>query len=123
MFGFCKDAVFPQLLVKILHICRDAGLYRAEIMVVKLLPLRRSCAEKRSSAVNEILALFIHFLVNKEIFLLGAYCGSNVGRFVISEYAQDTQSLSVETFHGTQKGSFLVQSFARIGTEGCRDAE
>ena len=80
MLGFGKHAKLPELLVKLLHKSRNAGLYRAEIVVVQLLPLRGLRAEERSAAVNKVGAFFVYFFIYKEIFLLGANrCGNANG--------------------------------------------
>ena len=68
---FSEDSQLPELVVEVCHVCGDARLYDAEIVVVKLLPLRGLCTEKRSSAENKVAALFIHFLVDEEVFLFG----------------------------------------------------
>ncbi len=117
MLGFRKHAELPQLLVEISHICGDARLYDAEIMVVKLLSLRRLCAEKRSSAENKVVTFFIHFLVNKEVFLFGTDGGADALYIGVSEKAENSQRLLVQCLHRAEQGSFLVERFAPVGAE------
>lgn len=71
VFGFCKDAQFPELFVKIMHEVRDPILQRAEVVVIQFLPLGRLCTEKGAAAVDQVTTLLIQFLVDEEIFLLG----------------------------------------------------
>ena len=78
VLGFGEDAEFPEFLVQILHKRRHAGLDRAEVVVLKLLPLGRSRAEKRSARVHQIAALFERLAVDEEVFLFGAYRGVRV---------------------------------------------
>ena len=49
MLGLCEHAELPQLLIKLLHIRRNAGLDGAEIVVIQLLTLGRLRAEKGSA--------------------------------------------------------------------------
>ena len=70
--GLGQNAQLPELTVKILHVRRNAGSYRAEVVVLKLLTLGGLCAEKRSAAKAQILTLEVELLIDKEILLLGA---------------------------------------------------
>ena len=72
-----KDAKLPKLLVKVCHIFGDSRLYNTEIVIVHFLTLRRFCTEKGSAGKFQILALLVHFLINKEVFLLRTYCCCN----------------------------------------------
>ena len=49
MLGFGKHAQLPQFFVKLFHKRLNAGFDNAEIMVLKLLPFRRHCAEQRTA--------------------------------------------------------------------------
>ena len=49
MLGFGKHAQLPQLFVKLFHKRLNAWFDNAEIMVLKLLPFRRHCAEQRTA--------------------------------------------------------------------------
>ena len=71
MFGLCKDAEAPQLIVEVVHKRRNSRLNGAEIVVVKLLTLGRLCAEQRSAGVNEVTALLIKLLIYEKVLLLG----------------------------------------------------
>ena len=99
MLRFRKHAELPQLLVEICHVCGDARLYNAEVMIVKLLTFRRLCAEKRSSAENKVVTFFIHFLVHKEVFLFGTDGCAYAFYFRIPEEAENSQRLFVQRLH------------------------
>ena len=77
VLGFCKNTQLPQLVVQLFHKCLNAWLYNSEIVILKLLPLRRLCTEKGTTRIYKVLALVVNVLVYKEIFLLGAYRGFN----------------------------------------------
>ena len=59
VLGLGQHAQLPQLFVQFLHIGRNAGLDRAEVMIVQLLTLGGFCAEERAAGVDQIAALFI----------------------------------------------------------------
>ena len=77
MLGFSQNSELPKLIVKLFHKCLNARLYNSEIVVLKLLTLRRLCTEKGTPRIYKVLALVVNVLVYKEIFLLGAYRGFN----------------------------------------------
>ena len=70
--GLGQNAQLPELTVEILHVRRNTGPYRAEVVILKLLTLGGLCAEKRSAAKAQILTLEVELLIDKEILLLGA---------------------------------------------------
>ena len=88
-------AELPELLVELRHELRDAGPYRAKVMVVKLLSLRRLSSEERAPRVAQVFALFVELFIYKEIFLLGADGRRDVRRGVVAEEAQNAQRLRV----------------------------
>ena len=99
MFCFCKNAEFPEFIIKLFHICCNSGLNYSEIMVIHFLTLGRLCSEKSSSCKTKIPSLFIHFLINKEIFLLGSYRSAYTFYSVIAEKAENAECLLIECFH------------------------
>ena len=80
-----EDTQFPEFFVQFFHICRYPGLDCTKIVVVHFLALGRLCTEKSAACVDEVLALFIHFSVNKKVFLLRANRGDNPHDLVIAE--------------------------------------
>ena len=54
VLGLGVDAELPELLIEILHECRNARLDAAEIVIVKLLPLRRLCTEERTPGIDPV---------------------------------------------------------------------
>ena len=70
MLCLCQDSQLPKLLVQLLHECRNSRFDYAEVMVVKFLSLWRTRTEKCTSGINQILALVVHLLIYKEVFLL-----------------------------------------------------
>ena len=98
MLGLGEYAELPQLLVKLIHKGGDSGLYRAEVVVVQLLPLGRLCAEKSPARIAKILAPVIHSLIYKEILLLRADGGLYALVF-LTEKLQNTHRLPADRLH------------------------
>ena len=94
-----KDAKLPKLLVKVCHIFGDSRLDNAEIVIVHFLTLRRFCTEKGSAGKFQILALLVHFLINKEIFLLRTDGGANALYVFIAKELEDSHCLLVKSLH------------------------
>ena len=72
---FSQNAQLPKLLIQVGHVGLYPGLDRAEIVVVQLLALGGLGPEQGPAGVNEIAALIVYFLINKEILLLCAHRG------------------------------------------------
>ena len=123
MLGFCHDAKLPKLVIQLLHKGGDARLDRAEIVVVKLLPLRRHRAEECPAGIAEVAALFVYAPINEEVFLFGTDSRLDIGHVLIAEQAQHAHRLTVERLHRAKQRRFLVQRLSPIGAEGRRDAE
>ena len=123
VFRFCKHAQLPEFLVQFFHKSCHIGLDYAEIMIIHFLPLRRLCAEKRSSGETQIRAFIIHFLRYEEIFLFRADERDHTLCGIISEEPQDPERLHIQRLHGTQQRCFLIQCMAFIGTERSRDTQ
>ena len=85
-------------------------------MVFQLLSSRGTRAEQRSARQEQILSLFIHFLVDEEIFLLGAYGRGDLVA-LDAEQPQDSLCLRVERLHGFQKRRLFVERLALVGYE------
>ena len=123
VLGLGHDAELPQLLVQFLHKCGDAGLYRTEVVIFKLLTLGRLRAEEGAAGVHQVFALLVNALVDEEIFLFGADGGADGGDVVVAEELDDAHALTVDGLHGTQQRSFFIQRLAAVGAERGRDAE
>ena len=98
VLGLCEHAELPQLLVELGHERLDSRLYRAEIVVVKLLTLECAGAVERSAGKDKIGTSVVHFLVDEEVFLLGS-CRGEYACGIRSEQTDNAQSLSAERLH------------------------
>ena len=98
VLGLCEHAELPQLLVELGHERLDSRLYRAEIVVVKLLTLECAGAVERSAGKDKIGTSIVHFLVDEEVFLLGS-CRGEYACGIRSEQTDNAQSLSAERLH------------------------
>ena len=118
-----QHAELPQLLVEVAHKGRDARADRAIIVVVQLLSLRRLRAEERPATEPQVLALQIHLLIYKEIFLLRADLRRDLLRLRVAEQAQDAHGLPADGADGAEQRRLFVERFAGIGAEDRRDIE
>ena len=123
MLGLGRYAQLPQLFIKLLHICADALPDHPVIMVIHFLSLRRHGTKQSSSGVNQIFSLQILLPIHKEIFLLRPYRRHHPFYRRIAEQMKNPNRLFVNSLHGTQKRSFLIQRLAPVRTERCRNAE
>ena len=117
VLGLGKNAVPPQFFVELLHECRNARLYGAEIVVLKLLSLGRLRPEERSARENQVFALFVHGAVDKEVFLLGAHLGDDALRRRVAEEPQYAQCLPVERLHAFKERRLFVEHLAAVRKE------
>ena len=92
-------------------------------MVIHFLTLGGLCTKQRTAGVNQILALVVHLLIDKEILLLRADGGTNTLDVLIAEELQNPHRLTVQRFHGAQQGRLLIQCLAAVGAERSGDAE
>ena len=122
VLGLGEDAQLPQLFVQIGHERLNARLNRTEIVVFQLLPLRRLVAEQGAAGENQVLALVVERLVNKEILLLRADGGGHA-RCVTAEELQHANCLRGQRLHRAQQRRLLVERFAAVGAERRRDAQ
>ena len=118
VLGLGEDAQLPQLFVQVGHERLNARLNRTEIVVFQLLPLRRLVAEQGAAGENQVLALVVERLVNKEILLLRADGGGHA-RCVTAEELQHANRLCGQRLHRSEQRCLLIQSLASIGAE-CR---
>ncbi len=91
-------------------------------MILHLLPLRCHGAEQRATGENQVLALIVVFLVDKEILLLRSDRRGDALR-ILSEQAQHAAGLTADCIHGAQQRGFLVKRLACVGAEGGRDVQ
>ena len=117
MLCLCEHAELPELLVDILHVCGDAGLDRAEVVVVKLLTLGSLRAEEGSAGELEVLSLIVKLLVDKEILLLGSDGRGNTGNVGLSEKVENLNCLCTHALHRAEKRSLFIENLACVGTE------
>ena len=116
VLGLRGNGEAPQHVVELLHERIHRRPNGAEIVFVEFLALARRRAEQRAPAHDEILALLVIFLGNKEIFLLGTH----IHRYMTGLFAEQRQHalcLHVDGGHGTQKRSLFVERLARIRAE------
>ena len=85
MLGLCKHAQLPQLFVQVCHVFSNSGLYRAEVVILHLLPLGGGGAEKGAPCHDKILTPVVQLLGDKEVFLLGANGGLYAGGICAEE--------------------------------------
>ena len=123
VLGLGRHAQFPELAVKGMHILGYLGLEDAEVMVLHLLPFGRRGAHEGAAGEEKILSLFVEFLVDQEVFLLGTYSRIYMVDIGISQKVQNLDGRIRERLHGAQEGGLFVQSLAAVGAEGCRNVE
>lgn len=108
VLGLGEDSQLPQLLIKLLHVCRDAGLDGAKIVVFHLLALRGAGAKKGTAAEDQILALLPKRLVNQEIFLFWTDGGSDALCGGVAKKGQHTQRLLTDRLHRAEERGLLI---------------
>ena len=87
-------------------------------MVIHLLTLGGSRAEKRAAGVYEILPALVHVALDEEVLLLGADHGGDGGDVVVAEELEHAHGLLAERLHAAQQRRLLVKRFAAVGAEG-----
>ena len=93
MFCLCRNSQLPKLFIKVVHEFRNLRLEHTEVVIFHLLSFRSGGSHQSSSAEQKILPLHVHFLVDKEVFLLGTDSGGYTGNISISEKMKDFNSL------------------------------
>ena len=105
----CRNAKLPEFLVNRLHVSTDTLTDDTKVMVVQLLALGRLCAEQRPAGVDQIVALVVHGLINKEVLLLRADGGGHALHVAVAEQLQNPEGLLVQGLHAVQQRRLLVQ--------------
>ena len=123
MLGLRENTELPELLVKLLHICRDARFYRAEIVIVHLLPFGRLCTEERAAGKDEVFSFFIKLPINEKIFLLRADGDVDALCRRVPEKAHYSHRLFVYDLDRAKKRSFFIERLAAVGIKGTGNAE
>ena len=98
------------------------GFDRAEVVVLKLLSLGRSRAEKRPARVHQIAALFERLAVYEEVFLFGPYRGVKFLR-LSAEEPEQRDAFAADRFHGAEQRSLFVKSLSVVAAERRRYAQ
>ena len=123
MLCLCRHTQLPKLYIQFVHEAGNSFLNTAEIMVVHLLPLRRSRTKKSTPCKNQVFSFLIKIFVNQEIFLLCAAADRYLFRSLVAEQTHNTHCLSADRFTGTQQRCFFIQCFACVGIERRRDIQ
>ena len=123
VLGLGIDAELPELLIEILHECRNARLDAAEVVVIELLSLRRLCTKERAPGIDQILAAVIDIFVHEEILLLGADRRAHGGHVRVAEQVDHAQGLTVERLRAAQQRRLFIERLAAVGAERRRDAQ
>ena len=113
VLGFRGNREAPQLVVELFHERIHRRANGAEIMLVEFLALARGRAEQRAAAHDKVLATFVIFFGNKEVFLLGTHVDRDMSR-VFAEQGKHALRLLVERGHRAQKRRLLIERLARI---------
>ena len=95
MLRLCQDTQLPQLLVQILHKCRNSGLDHTKVVVIHFLPLGRLGTKQGPAGIDQVLPLVIHFLGNKEVLLFRTNGGADTLHIRVTEQLQDPHCLPV----------------------------
>ena len=122
VLGLGKHPQLPQFLVQILHERRHAGFDRAEVVVLKFLTFGRSRAEERPARVHQVPPLHESRGVDEEILLFRTDGGDELHR-LSAEEMQEFDALAAHRLHGTEQGSFLVESLSVVATKRRGDAQ
>ena len=123
MLGFGQNAELPQFFIQILHILGNARTDNAKVVVVEFLTFRRLCTEQCPAAETQILALFKHLFINKEILLLRADLRRDLLNIFIAEQMQNAHCFTADSLHRTKQRSLFVERRAAVGAEHSRDAQ
>ncbi len=99
VLGFCENPQLPEFLIQVLHESSYTRLDDTKVMVLHFLPFRRFCTKQRAPGVDKVLALFVHGLVHKKIFLLWPDRCDNAVDLCVAKQAQDTKGLLVDGIH------------------------
>ncbi len=123
VLGLGRNTQFPQLAVQGMHILGHLGFEDAEVVVLHFLSLGGRRSHEGAAGQQQVFSLFVEFLVDQEIFLLGTDCRIYVCHICVAQKVQDLDGSRGQSLHGTQEGGLFIQSLAAVGAEGCRDIE
>ena len=121
--GFRRDAESPESLFNIGHEGEDAMSDGTEVVVFKLLVLRRRSAEQGASGLHEVGTCEVEVLVDQEVLLFGAECDFRHMFAGFAEAADHAFDSLCKSRRGFQQRGLLVKGFAGVGAERSRDAE
>ena len=122
VLGLCGNTQSPQVVVDFLHELVDGGADCAEVMLFKLLALKRCSAEQGAARHDKVLALYVVLFGDQEVLLLCTNGGNNT-MAVFAEELQNTLSLLVHRVHGTKQRGLLVECLAGVRAECGGDAQ
>jgi len=114
VFRLGEDSEFPEFFVEIVHKLRDTRFQRAEIVVFKLLSFRGARSEQCASGVDKVRPFQKLFLVNDEVFLLGADGCKNAFDVRFAECRENAFRLFGKSVHRAQKRGLFIERFARV---------
>ena len=122
VLGLCRNTKLPELVVDLLHECVNRRADSTKVVLLELLALGWLRAKQGAASKNQVGALLVVLLGNKEVLLLGA----NVNGDLLGSLAKESEQalgLGVESIKRAQKRGLLVECFAAIRDKGGRDAE
>ena len=117
------DAELPELYIHIAHKGGDAMTDGTEVVVIKLLALRRHHAEEGTPRIDEVLPLQILVPVDQEVLLLCTDGWLHRLRCRVTEQTENTQCLLIDCLHGAKQRGLRIQCLTTEGTEGGRNAK
>ena len=120
--GLRWNAKAPQLVLGVGHEGQDAGGDAAEVVVLKLLVLRRRRAVEGAAGLQKVRALQVELLVNQEVFLLRAQCHGH-RRLLKAKTLHQADDCPLQRLGRTQERGLLVKDLTCVGAEYRGDAE
>ena len=122
VLGLRGNAELPQLVVELLHELVHRRANGAEVVLLKFLALARRIAEQRAAGEDEVEALGVILLGDKEVLLLGADRSDDF-LIAFTEQLEHAVRLLVDGNHGAKKRRLLVERFAGVAAECSGDAQ
>ena len=120
--GLGRNAELPEFLFDFGHEIQDAHFDRTEVVVLKLLVLRRGRAEHGAAGLHEVGALVVEVLVDQEVLLFGAEGDLHI-RLFLAEVLHQPFHRGRKRLHRAQQRGLLVERLAGVAAEGGRDAQ
>lgn len=121
--GLYRYAKSQETVFNVLHEGQYASWDSTEIVVFKLLTLRRRSAHNGAASQHKVRTKSSKALVYEEVFLFNTSVGTYKSRRGVTEEAKDTKSLVRKSRNRAAKWDLAVKSFARIGVEEARDIQ